>query len=164
MEGYCTQPTTQAHPITYLKQSQESTHDPLGLASIYDDQVDDEFVLLLHSITQMNYLGEMDKVGHEYACIEYSNVEVFNYNFFIWCSSFFFIGLQFTHFDVGPMKRFTLDPEAMKTWGAGMWTIFCVLFGMIGVVLFDVSLHYIKLGILKYYIGWGVALVGAIIW
>jgi len=164
MEGYCIQPVASVHPVTYLKQSYESAHDPLALDAIYNDQVDDEIVMLMHSITQMNYLGEMDKLGHNYACIKYTDVEIFNYNFFVWCSSFFFIGLQFTHFDVGPMTRFTLDPAAMALWGPGMWTMFFVLFGMIGVILVDVCYHYYAIGYLMYYGAWAVALFGAIIW
>jgi hypothetical protein len=82
----------------------------MALAAIYDDSVDDELVLLFHSLTKMNYLGEVNHATKDFTCQTYKNVEVFNYNFFIWCSSFFFVGLQFTHFDVGFMQNFTLDP------------------------------------------------------
>ena len=58
------------------------------------------------------------------------------------------MGLQFTHFDVGPMTRFTLDPAAMALWGIGMWTIFAVLFGMIALIVVDVCYHYYNIGYL----------------
>jgi hypothetical protein len=89
---------------------------------------------------------------------------VFNYNFFVWCTSFFFLGLQFTHFDAGPMAHFTLDPATMATWGAGMWTLFVILFGLIGLILADVLYHYYILGIVKYYVAYAIALVTALIW
>jgi len=63
------------------------------LSAIYDEIIDDELVLLFHSLTKMNYLGESDKATKEFTCQKYKNVEVFNYNFFIWCTSFFFVGL-----------------------------------------------------------------------
>jgi hypothetical protein len=134
------------------------------LSAIYDDKVDDELVALLHSLTRMNYLGEMDVAAREYSCETYENAQVFNYNFFIWCTSFFFVGLQFTHFDVGFMENFTLDPATMATWGPGMWMVFVVLFGLIGLILGDVCYHYYAIGYLKYYGIWAAALVAAMMW
>lgn len=52
----------------------------------------------------------------------------------------------------------------MKTWGTGMWIVFFVLMGLIGLILGDVCWHYYVIGYLKYYGLWGVALVSAIIW
>ena len=52
----------------------------------------------------------------------------------------------------------------MALWGPGMWALFFVLFGMIGVILVDVCYHYYAIGYLMYYGAWAVALVGAIIW
>ena len=112
----------------------------------------------------MNYLGEVDHAVKQYTCETYTDVQIFNYNFFIWCTSFFFVGLQFTHFDVGFFENFTLDPASMALWGPGMWTIFFILFGMIGLILVDICFHYYVIGYLKYYAGWAVVLVSAIIW
>lgn len=52
----------------------------------------------------------------------------------------------------------------MALWGPGMWTIFFILFGMIGLILVDISYHYYVIGYIKYYAIWAVALVAAIIW
>jgi hypothetical protein len=62
----------------------------MALAAIYNDSFDDELVLLFHSLTKMNYLGEVDHATKDFTCQTYKNDEVFNYNFFIWCTSFFF--------------------------------------------------------------------------
>lgn len=119
---------------------------------------------MFHSLTKSNYLGEIDHATKDFSCKTYKNKDVFNYNFFIWCTSFFFVGLQFTHFDVGFMQNFTLDPQVMATWGPGMWTAFFILFGLIGAILGDVCLHYYAIGYLKYYGIWAVALFSAIMW
>lgn len=91
-------------------------------------------------------------------------MEVFNYNFFVWCSSFFFLGLQFTHFDAGPMAHLTFDPATMATWGPGMWLLAIVLIGLIALILADVMYHYYLLGIVKYYAAYGIALFVALKW
>jgi hypothetical protein len=109
-------------------------------------------------------LGEVDTAVRAYGCETYSDVQIFNYNFFIWCFSFFWVGLQFTHADEGFMQNFTLDPATMATWGPGMWTVFVVLFGLIGLILADVCYHYYAIGILKYYGLWAVVLVSALVW
>lgn len=127
-------------------------------------EVEDDLVHLFHSLTKMNYLGEIDDAVRNFECKTYSAVQVFNYNFFIWCFSFFWFGLQFTHADVGFMQNLTLDPATMATWGPGMWTVFFILFGLIGVVLLDVLYHYLVIGILRYYAIWAIALFSAIVW
>lgn len=52
----------------------------------------------------------------------------------------------------------------MATWGPGMWTVFFVLFGLIGLILSDVCYHYYVIGYLKYYGIWAAALFAAIMW
>jgi len=161
LTGYCAPQAPDETPafVHYLKQA-----DPMSVSAFYDETVDDELVLLLHSFTQMNYLGEVDAVSRNYECETYSDVQIFNYNFFIWCTSFFFVGLQFTHFDEGFMTNFTLDPQTMATWGPGMWMAFFILFGLIGLILADVCYHYYLIGILKYYGIWAVVLFSALVW
>lgn len=36
-------------------------------------------------------------------CHDYTPEEVFNWNFYLWVTSFILLGLQFTHADIGPM-------------------------------------------------------------
>ena len=48
------------------------------------------------------------------------------FNWFHFGIGFFFLGLQFTHMDVGPLQRFTLVPSVMKTWGWFLWSFFIV--------------------------------------
>jgi hypothetical protein len=57
---------------------------------------------LFKSITAKNYLSG-DLVGKvDPVCREYTASEVFKYNYLVWGLAFF-LGLQFTHLDDGPL-------------------------------------------------------------
>ena len=73
---------------------------------------DDDMIYLLHTLQDADYLKDVYS-REDPACKEYTDDEVFNYNFYFWCTGFFFFGLQFTHFDIGPMASFSLTWEAM---------------------------------------------------
>ena len=96
-------------------------------------------------------------------CREYTAFEVFKYNYLIWGIAFF-LGLQFTHLDDGPLKKIEFNPEVMKTWGAGLWAFFIALCVLIVGVVLVVCRRYIELGIMKYYIIWATFLFTALIW
>lgn len=59
---------------------------------------------------------EQPSLGASPTCKIYTQEEVFNYNYLFWAASFMF-GLNFTHLDVGPLQKFSLDWNDMKTWG-----------------------------------------------
>ena len=86
----------------------------------------------MHTLQQGNYMNGLGSYSAE--CKEYTEEEVFAWNFKLWVSGFFSIGLQWTHMDVGPLSKFTLTWSVMKKWGLPMWIFF------IGVVVFGVAL------------------------
>jgi hypothetical protein len=104
----------------------------------------------------MNYLNRDYTPG----CHEYSGPEVFHYNYFIWTVAFF-IGLQFTHADVGFMQQFTLDWSVMKNWPWWMWCIFVGLLLLIFSILAYLFFLYYTIGFLTIYLGLLVAVIGA---
>jgi hypothetical protein len=53
-------------------------------------------------------------------------VEVWLSNWLCW-GTFFMLGLQFTHADVGPMKSFSLSPSSIKEWGKEQWLLLCAI-------------------------------------
>jgi len=62
----------------------------------------DPIIELFKSITAYNYLSG-DLVGKvDPTCRQYTSIEVFKYNYLIWGIAFF-LGLQFTHLDDGPL-------------------------------------------------------------
>ena len=82
----------------------------------------------------------------------------FMFNQFAWASAYF-AGLQFTHFDKGPMQQFSLNPDRMKTWPGILWVLLLVcsilILGIIGYLLWA----YIMCERIYWYIGWGALIV-----
>ena len=104
----------------------------------------------------MNYL---DKEATP-KCHEYDANEIFNYNYFVWTFAFF-IGLQFTHLDVGFMQSFTLDWSVMKNWPWWMWVIFCGLILLILSIFSYLFYLYHTVGFLMIYLGLLVVTIGS---
>ena len=97
-------------------------------------------------------------------CHEYTDDEIFNWNFNYWTVGFLLFGIQFSHVDIGPMKHFTLAPSVMKTWGAFLWTVFValILFGYL--VLKEEYEDLQKADCLTRYLIWLVLIVVYFIW
>lgn len=84
-------------------------------------------------------------------CKQYSPWEVLRYNMLFWNLSFIH-GLNFTHYDVGPMQKFTLDPTVIATWGTGEWIFALVMLGILGLVLYSVITNYVGMSMMTRYI------------
>ena len=66
-------------------------------------------LLFMHTIAQTSYFSKWQALGSfTPECHLYSDDEIFQYNFYVWGLGFFLIGLQSTHQDVGPFRRFIL--------------------------------------------------------
>lgn len=100
----------------------------------------------------MDYLSLHDTPS----CKEYSNKEVFKFNYLIW-TVFFFLGLQFTHLDTWPFNQITLDWNVMKNWSVYMWALFLSIMGLIALIAVYICYMYYLIGYLKVYL---YALVG----
>jgi hypothetical protein len=61
---------------------------------------------------------------------QYSDLDVFYYNYFIWTTSFF-LGLNFSHLDHGVVQNFSLNPDRMKDWPTELWVLLGALIGLI---------------------------------
>jgi len=82
-------------------------------------------------------------------CHTFTRSEVFWYNFIHLI--FYFIGLNFTHADVGILQDFTLDWEVMKNWPPILWVIFV---GLVAFLIFTVShlfMLYYQSNVLPFY-------------
>ena len=93
--------------------------------------------------------------------MQYTRNDVFKFNYLFWCVGFM-VGLNFTHFDEGPMKHLTLDPQIMKTWGLGLWALFAAIMALLFGILFRIYIDYSAIGIVKYYAIWAGILATAI--
>jgi hypothetical protein len=99
-------------------------------------------------------------LGETPTCHTYSEDELFEFNLYQWGVGFFAFGLQFSHADIGPMKRLTLDPEVMKTWGIGMWILFFAVMGLLIAVLYVVYQAYSSISLLSSYLILLIAIIG----
>ena len=84
-------------------------------------------------------------------CHLYSQKEVFHYNYFIWTVAYF-IGLQFTHLDIGIFQQLTLDWNVMKNWPAYMWVIFLGLVALLASIISYIFYLYYMIGYLTAYL------------
>ena len=115
----------------------------------------------MESISQADYFGT--RVKQDPTCKLYSVWDVFHYNM-IWWNIAFFLGLNFTHLDNGPMKHFTLDPSDMKNWGPVLWAMFfALIFAIVEFLRIEVR-DYIESGVLHYYVLWATVLVTYLVW
>ncbi|CDW80395.1 UNKNOWN [Stylonychia lemnae] len=85
-------------------------------------------------------------------CYVYTDVEVFNYNYYVWTTGFV-LGLQFTHLDVGFLKHFTLDWKEMKKWPWYLWALFISLIAIIGFIFSYLYHLYSTIQLFNIYIG-----------
>ena len=74
------------------------------------------------------------------------------------------LGANWTHFDNGPFSNITLDPEVIATWGLPMWILAIAVFSLIAIIILNVCAHYHSIGLLSWYIVWGLLLYGALKW
>jgi len=74
------------------------------------------------------------------------------------------VGLNYTHADIKPIQRLTLDPQIIATWGPGMWALALVLLALVCLILLNLGLHYHAMGLLGYYVAWGLMIYAAIKW
>ena len=86
------------------------------------------------------------------------------FNWFHFGIGFFFLGLQFTHMDVGPLQRFTLVPSVMKTWGWFLWSFFIVNVILVVKILLDVIKGYRESGCVVEYLIFIAAILGYAYW
>lgn len=151
LSGYCEQ-TNDMVALTMLRDSNMIAPHELS------HSISDSTLRLFHSIGELNLAGENTLPE----CHVYTNMELFKYNYLIWTLGFF-AGLQWTHLDVGPLSRLTLDWDTMKTWGKGMWELFAVVVVAICSTVYVTFHGYYAIGILKWYIFWGVFVIGFIV-
>lgn len=111
-----------------------------------DESVTDPTLKLFYSIGELNLAGENDVPN----CHTYTPMEIFKFNYFVWTLGFFF-GLQWTHADVGPLQKITLEWDIIKTWGKGLWILFLSLVAIILGIVFVVFRVYYEIGYLKWY-------------
>jgi hypothetical protein len=124
---------------------------------------DDIFHSLFHSIADAKYIENFLGSKPTPTCKEYSNWEVFKYNFLFWCTGFM-VGVNFTHADIKPIQRLTLDPKVIATWGVGKWILALVLLALICLILLNLGYHYMSMGLVYYYIAWGLFIYAAMKW
>jgi len=120
--------------------------------------VSDATLRLFHSIGELNLSGE-NSVPE---CHTYGSWELFKYNYFVWTLGLF-LGLQWTHLDVGPFSKITLEWDIIKTWGKGIWALFLFMLAIIFTIIYVTFHAYYAIGYLKYYLIWFVLLFGFII-
>ena len=95
----------------------------------------DDTLLLLHTLQQGDYMREFKHAEYP-TCIEYTKEEIFNWNFWLWTASYLLLGVQFTNFDVGPMKHFTCTKASMLKWGPAFWALFVGVVVTIGYLVY----------------------------
>ena len=71
---------------------------------------------------------------------EYPWLNVFFFNMLAWTIPYF-VGLQFTHLDKGPMQKFSLTPDRMKEWPWFLWALAASL----AAVLFGLMIYFFSL-------------------
>jgi hypothetical protein len=98
-------------------------------------------------------------------CHEYSDWEVFKYNFGIWCLGFFCLGCQWTHLDNVPaLSKITLDWEDIKMWGPVQKAVVGLFAALIVYLAYSEYTLLTQVGVAKYYLMWIVAVVGFFVW
>jgi len=127
------------------------------------EETGDALIDLFQSVAHERYIDKLLGNKPTPSCKVYSAWEVFKYNFLFWCTGFI-VGLNFTHTDIKPLARLTLDPKVMKTWGMGMWAIFLFLMVLLLLIMTNLGLHYYKMNLIPRYIAWGALLTSAIVW
>lgn len=138
-----------------------NTHHALGASNV--PEPDDSLQGLFKSIYNAEYFKEFEYGQTNPTCKVYSWAEVFKYNM-LWWNIAFFLGLNFTHLDKGPLKNLTLDWQVIKNYGKGMWTILAALTLFIISLLYVIATEYSTIGILNYYIMWAGALFSFMVW
>lgn len=100
-----------------------SRHDLAGYCTNENqaNEFSEQVKLMLSSVT--NEDNSSDTLG----CHVYTDDQIFSWNFSYWTTGFVLFGINFSHIDVGPMQYFSLSLEAMKSWGAFLWTVFAAL-------------------------------------
>ena len=140
---------------TYL---QSAHHDTL-----YDVlDTDNDMVLLMQTIYERDYLKGFHVT--KATCHEFSHEEVFNWNFHLWVTGFLFLGLQFTHLDIGPMQAYVLTWASMKTWGPGYWSVFALQMTVFATTLYLNGEHLLACHVLLRYLVWAALLIGFFVW
>ena len=125
--------------------------------------MDDDLVLLLATIQQASYMKGFE-APHGASCYEYSDEEVYDWNFYLWNISFFLFGLQFTHLDVGPLSHYSINLKSIKNWGVAGWTFTAVIVALaLSIFYFDIK-GLLLSDCLWRYILWLVVLVGFFVW
>ena len=80
----------------------------------------------------------------------YGAIDVLIWNWGVWGTAYF-IGLQWTHLDQGPLSHFSIDKEQMKEWPDYFWVIIgCILISLITPVIFCFYKYYVS-GVLLFY-------------
>jgi hypothetical protein len=88
----------------------------------------------------------------------YSDLNCIVFNF-IWWVLFYCLGLQFTHFDKGPLRNFSLTPAKIRLWPTFKWVMFSFIFVMFLLTLGFCMYVYIVTGTEWFYLGVLVAMV-----
>lgn len=111
-------------------------------------------MLFMHTVAQTGYFGDLQEKLSETTpeCHKFSNYELGQYNYGIWCLSFFLIGLQFTHFGVGPLANIALDWASMKKWSAATWVAVASVLAFIVYCAYRVMEAYSRVNIAWFYL------------
>ncbi len=82
----------------------------------------------------------------------YALSNVLMYNQFTWTTAYF-VGLQFTHFDRGPMTGFSLTPDKIKQWPKLLWLLLMVILTIIMGFFVYLIIVYVHAGVIWWYLG-----------
>lgn len=97
-------------------------------------------------------------------CHEYTDDEIFNWNFYYWTTGFILFGIQFTHIDIGPMQHFTLTWASIKTWGPFLWSVAISLALVFGFALHDIFTEMRLADCFTRYLIWGGGVIAFTVW
>ena len=124
----------------------------------------DLHLLFLDSVARTRYFADFqDAVSQpELSCHKFTNNELGQYNYGIWCLCFVLLGMQYTHLAVGPLAKIAIDWSSMKTWGAGLWVFFLSIICFILYVTYRLVLDYLAVGVARRYIAAAVCILGFI--
>lgn len=158
LSGYCGEQANTPSRTIYLKSGAEENYTTLQ--AVLDSE--DSTVLFLYTLQEANYMGAMSSTSNDVMCHEYTNDEIYHFNYF-WVVGFLFLGLQFTHADIDCISNFSLSWHSMLTYTPFEWGLFFLMLGTCGGILYEDFGGLYSCGVLLRYIIFFAVLIGAIV-
>ena len=104
---------------------------------------------MISSIIVLRSQNDLASSGEE----PFTTGNIMLFNLCVWTTAYF-VGLQFTHFDKGPMQHFSLTPDKIKKWPKMLF----IIFGVVVVVVLGIAAYlitmYVFAGVFWWYLGW----------